>query len=78
MANLRELLYIASSGLFIYGLYGLTGPTTAVRGNRIAAVGMAVAIVATSCARTWRTGSSSCSASPWAPRSACPPRAWSR
>ena len=47
MANLRELLYIASSGLFIYGLYGLTGPATAVRGNRIAAVGMAVAILAT-------------------------------
>jgi NAD(P) transhydrogenase subunit beta len=47
MASLRELLYIASSGLFIYGLYGLTGPATAVRGNRIAAVGMAVAIVAT-------------------------------
>jgi NAD(P) transhydrogenase subunit beta len=47
MANLRELLYIVSSGLFIYGLYGLTGPATAVRGNRIAAVGMAVAILAT-------------------------------
>ena len=26
---------IVSFGLFIYGLYGLTGPTTAVRGNRI-------------------------------------------
>ncbi len=47
MASLRELLYIVSSGLFIYGLYGLTGPATAVRGNRIAAVGMAVAILAT-------------------------------
>jgi NAD(P) transhydrogenase subunit beta len=46
-ASFRELLYILSFGLFIYGLYGLTGPTTAVRGNRIAAVGMAVAIVAT-------------------------------
>ena len=45
--QLRELLYIASSGLFIFGLYGLTGPTTAVRGNRIAAAGMAVAVVAT-------------------------------
>ena len=47
MANLREMLYIVSSGLFIYGLYGLTGPATAVRGNQIAAVGMAVAILAT-------------------------------
>ncbi|MEA2288592.1 MAG: H+-translocating transhydrogenase subunit beta, partial [Solirubrobacteraceae bacterium] len=33
--------------LFIYGLMGLTGPKTAVRGNRIAAVGMAVAVIAT-------------------------------
>src|SRR4051812_33490467 len=30
----------------IYGLMGLTGPRTAVRGNRIAAIGMAIAIVA--------------------------------
>jgi len=43
----RNVLYIISFGLFIYGLSGLTGPKTAVRGNRIAAVGMAVAIVAT-------------------------------
>jgi H+-translocating NAD(P) transhydrogenase subunit beta len=41
------ILYIVSFGLFIYGLMGLTGPKTAVRGNRIAAVGMAVAVVAT-------------------------------
>jgi len=41
------LLYIVSFGLFIYGLMGLTGPKTAVRGNRIAAVGMAVAVTAT-------------------------------
>jgi NAD(P) transhydrogenase subunit beta len=40
-------LYIVSFGLFIYGLMGLTGPRTAVRGNRIAAVGMAIAIGAT-------------------------------
>jgi NAD(P) transhydrogenase subunit beta len=42
-----RLLYIISFGLFIYGLMGLTGPRTAVRGNRIAAVGMALAVVAT-------------------------------
>ncbi|WCB93612.1 NAD(P) transhydrogenase subunit beta [Baekduia alba] len=46
-ANFRDVLYIVSFSLFIYGLSGLTGPKTAVRGNRIAAVGMAVAIVAT-------------------------------
>jgi len=41
------ILYIISFGLFIYGLMGLTGPKTAVRGNRIAAVGMAFAVTAT-------------------------------
>jgi NAD(P) transhydrogenase subunit beta len=46
-ASFREVLYILSFALFIVGLSGLTGPKTAVRGNRIAAVGMAIAIVAT-------------------------------
>jgi H+-translocating NAD(P) transhydrogenase subunit beta len=41
------VLYIISFSLFIYGLMGLTGPKTAVRGNRIAAVGMAIAVIAT-------------------------------
>lgn len=40
-------LYIISFALFIYGLMGLTGPKTAVRGNLIAAVGMALAVAAT-------------------------------
>jgi NAD(P) transhydrogenase subunit beta len=31
-----QLLYIVAFALFIYGLMGLTGPRTAVRGNRIA------------------------------------------
>jgi proton-translocating NAD(P)+ transhydrogenase subunit beta len=42
-----RLLYIVAFALFIYGLMGLTGPRTAVLGNRIAAVGMAIAVVAT-------------------------------
>jgi len=46
-SDLVSVLYIVSFGMFIYGLMGLTGPRTAVRGNRIAAVGMAIAIVAT-------------------------------
>jgi NAD(P) transhydrogenase subunit beta len=46
-ANLIAVLYILAFGLFIYGLTGLTGPATAVRGNRIAAVGMAIAVIAT-------------------------------
>ncbi|HXW58213.1 MAG TPA: NAD(P)(+) transhydrogenase (Re/Si-specific) subunit beta [Solirubrobacteraceae bacterium] len=41
------VLYIVAFALFIQGLRGLAGPTTAVRGNRIAAVGMAIAVVAT-------------------------------
>jgi proton-translocating NAD(P)+ transhydrogenase subunit beta len=45
--NFLDVLYIVAFGLFIQGLRGLSGPTTAVRGNRIAAVGMAIAIVAT-------------------------------
>ncbi len=45
--NFKSVLYIIAFGLFIYGLSGLTGPKTAVRGNRIAAVGMALAVVAT-------------------------------
>jgi H+-translocating NAD(P) transhydrogenase subunit beta len=45
--DLIQLLYIVAFALFIYGLMGLTGPRTAVRGNRIAAVGMAIAVIAT-------------------------------
>src|SRR3954451_18703397 len=41
------VLYIIAFALFIVGLGGLTGPRTAVRGNRIAAVGMAIAVIAT-------------------------------
>ena len=44
---LIQCLYIVAFSLFIYGLMGLTGPHTAVRGNKIAAVGMAVAVIAT-------------------------------
>jgi NAD(P) transhydrogenase subunit beta len=45
--NFIYVLYIVAFGLFIYGLSGLTGPSTAVRGNRIAAVGMTIAVIAT-------------------------------
>ena len=47
MDTLVPILYIIAFALFIYGLMGLTGPKTAVRGNLIAAVGMAIAVVAT-------------------------------
>jgi H+-translocating NAD(P) transhydrogenase subunit beta len=47
MTTLVPVLYIIAFALFIYGLMGLTGPRTAVRGNLIAAAGMAIAVVAT-------------------------------
>ena len=42
MTITANVLYIIAFVLFIYGLSGLTGPSTAVRGNKIAAIGMAV------------------------------------
>ena len=51
-----HVLYIIAFALFIQGLRGLAGPTTAVRGNRIAAVGMAIAVVATLLNPTRATG----------------------
>jgi NAD(P) transhydrogenase subunit beta len=44
---LVDALYIFAFALFIYGLMGLTGPKTAVRGNWIAATGMGIAVIAT-------------------------------
>jgi proton-translocating NAD(P)+ transhydrogenase subunit beta len=41
------VLYIIAFALFIQGLRGLSGPSGAVRGNRTAAVGMAIAVLAT-------------------------------
>ena len=42
-----QLLYIVAFVLFISGLRMLRGPRTAVRGNQVAAVGMAIAVGAT-------------------------------
>ncbi|MBB4685217.1 NAD(P)(+) transhydrogenase (Re/Si-specific) subunit beta [Amycolatopsis jiangsuensis] len=47
MTQLVAVLYIVAFALFIYGLMGLTGPRTAVRGNWIAAGGMVIAVIAT-------------------------------
>ena len=46
-SDLITLLYIVAFSMFIVGLHMLRGPRTAVRGNQIAAAGMAVAVVAT-------------------------------
>src|ERR1044071_7129133 len=42
-----NLLYIVAFSMFILGLRMLRGPRTAVRGNQVAAVGMAIAVGAT-------------------------------
>ena len=42
-----DAAYIVAFSLLIYGMSGLTSPRTAVRGNQIASVGMAVAVAAT-------------------------------
>jgi H+-translocating NAD(P) transhydrogenase subunit beta len=47
MTTLVAVVYIVAFGMFIYGLMGLTGPKTAVRGNWIAAAGMGLAVIAT-------------------------------
>ncbi|HTX01735.1 MAG TPA: NAD(P)(+) transhydrogenase (Re/Si-specific) subunit beta [Acidimicrobiales bacterium] len=47
LPNYVLLLYILAFSLLIYGMSGLTDPRTAVRGNRIAAGGMGVALLAT-------------------------------
>jgi H+-translocating NAD(P) transhydrogenase subunit beta len=46
-SNFIDAMYIVAFSLFIYGLSGLTGPRTAVRGNKIAATGMVIAVIAT-------------------------------
>ena len=50
MEQLRELVpwvYFIAAITFIFGLKGLSGPTTAQMGNRVAAAGMLAAVIAT-------------------------------
>ena len=50
MEQLRELVpwvYLIAAITFIFGLKGLSGPTTAQMGNRVAAAGMLAAVIAT-------------------------------
>src|SRR6201999_4565949 len=46
-SDVIQLLYIVAFSCFIVGLRMLRGPRTAVRGNQVAAVGMAIAVFAT-------------------------------
>ena len=47
VATLIPVAYLIAAVTFILGLKGLSSPTTAVLGNRIAATGMLVAVIAT-------------------------------
>jgi proton-translocating NAD(P)+ transhydrogenase subunit beta len=47
MDDLINALYIVAFSCFILGLHMLRGPRTAVRGNQVAATGMAIAVIAT-------------------------------
>jgi proton-translocating NAD(P)+ transhydrogenase subunit beta len=47
MSDLIAALYIVAFSFFIVGLHMLRGPRTAVRGNQVAAAGMAIAVIAT-------------------------------
>ena len=47
MSDWIQALYIVAFSMFILGLHMLRGPRTAVRGNQVAALGMAVAVIAT-------------------------------
>ena len=48
-SSLVAILYIVSFSLFIIGIKQGTHPTTARRGNMVAAVGMAIAVITTLC-----------------------------
>jgi proton-translocating NAD(P)+ transhydrogenase subunit beta len=48
------LVYLVAAVSFVLGLKGLSGPTTAVMGNRIAAAGMLLAVAATFFDRTFQ------------------------
>ncbi|MFV9507614.1 MAG: NAD(P)(+) transhydrogenase (Re/Si-specific) subunit beta [Oscillochloridaceae bacterium umkhey_bin13] len=45
-SSLINLAYLVAAILFIVGIKGLTHPRTAVRGNRLGAIGMLIAIIA--------------------------------
>jgi NAD(P) transhydrogenase subunit beta len=53
---LVDLAYLAASVLFILTFRGLSHPRTAVRGNRLGAVGMLVAVLATLLLLDWGPG----------------------
>ncbi|TMD59947.1 MAG: NAD(P)(+) transhydrogenase (Re/Si-specific) subunit beta [Chloroflexi bacterium] len=53
--SLIPIIYLVAAVTFILGLKGLSGPRTAVNGNRIAAAGMLLAVAATFFDQTFRS-----------------------
>ena len=46
-SDILAIAYLVSGVLFIFGLKGLTSPSTARRGNYLAIIGMVIAVAAT-------------------------------
>ena len=46
-SNIENIFYLLSASLFIIGLKRLASPATARNGNRLASVGMLIAIIIT-------------------------------
>ena len=46
MQVLINFAYLVAAVLFIYGIKGMTAPKTAVRGNKLSATGMLIAVIA--------------------------------
>jgi NAD/NADP transhydrogenase beta subunit len=65
-AAIINLAYLLAVALFVLGLKGLSHPRTAVRGNRLGATGMLIAIVATLLIAKSSVMSGYCWASWWA------------
>ena len=64
---LLNIIYLIASVTFVVGLQMLGGPSTARRGNLIAAFGMTLAVVATI---VWSRRSGRCPRRAWRPRCA--------
>jgi len=47
LATVIRLVYVLAAALFVLGLHQMNSPATARDGNRLSALGMAIAVVAT-------------------------------
>src|SRR5688572_3706773 len=51
-----DIAYLIAAAFFIFGLKFLSSPKSARRGNQLAALGMAIAVLATFLSRGWESG----------------------